>query len=209
MLLLIVLFSLARSMIADVTASDADAGRDLEGGTAASPIIAFLTGSGRDSLNRSHDEILGFDDDDLEACHDFIQWLFPLHEPSAFSSSAPVMSVAETRIIAESAVAASRFRGALRVMRRFLGVTGAGEGESEVSISAEGGGDVANRIRNGDHNLLRITRILRSLRLAGLEAEAALFLRDVTSVGRKNNVSERTLGFWRRAAEEPLFASLR
>jgi hypothetical protein len=53
-----------------------------------------------------------------------------------------------------------------------------------------------------DHNHLRITRIIRSLRVLGLEDEAKAFhnaLEDATT-----RVSSRSREFWRRAAERAL-----
>ena len=59
-----------------------------------------------------------------------------------------------------------------------------------------------------DHNHLRITRILRSLRLFGLEAEAAEFHAQLVAVARRGAVNRRSLGYWQRAVSEPLFSSL-
>lgn len=54
-----------------------------------------------------------------------------------------------------------------------------------------------------DHNHLRITRIIRSLRVLGLEAEALAFykaLEETTPL----HVSKRSREYWRRAAERSL-----
>lgn len=68
---------------------------------------------------------------------------------------------------------------------------------------------VALWAHNGDHNLLRITRIIRSLRLFGLEAESRMFYRAARAVGEARGLSGTTLQFWQRASEEPPFAPLR
>lgn len=63
-----------------------------------------------------------------------------------------------------------------------------------------------NWVKSFNHNHLRITRILRSLRVLGLEAEAEAFfeaLKVVCECGGK--ISARSLLFWTRAAERPLF----
>ena len=55
----------------------------------------------------------------------------------------------------------------------------------------------------GDHNHLRISRIIRSLRVLGLEEEAQAFyaaLEETTPL----HVSGRSREFWRRAAERSL-----
>jgi hypothetical protein len=49
------------------------------------PLLRFYTG-GRDSEGRTLDEILSWDDQELEFCHDYIQWLFPNDVPSGVNS---------------------------------------------------------------------------------------------------------------------------
>jgi Opioid growth factor receptor (OGFr) conserved region len=59
-----------------------------------------------------------------------------------------------------------------------------------------------------NHNHLRITRILSSLRLLGLEEEAAAFYHCLEALYRKESasaeprISEETFDYWRRAATE-------
>ncbi|KZF25259.1 hypothetical protein L228DRAFT_244052 [Xylona heveae TC161] len=61
-------------------------------------------------------------------------------------------------------------------------------------------------VRPFGHNHLRITRIIRSLRILGLEPEAEAFfaaLKSVYSSG-KGNISSRSFTFWTRSAKRPL-----
>ena len=60
-----------------------------------------------------------------------------------------------------------------------------------------------------DHNHLRITRILRSLRLFGLEKEAEAFHAEVVSMASAGVVGQRSLRYWERAVREPIFQTLR
>ena len=55
-----------------------------------------------------------------------------------------------------------------------------------------------------DHNHLRITRIIRSLRVLGLEKAALAFHSALIANDFKRRVSDRTLIFWERAAKRPL-----
>jgi len=55
-----------------------------------------------------------------------------------------------------------------------------------------------------DHNHLRITRIIRSLRVLGLEEEARVFFEALKSVQESSNISQRSLMYWTRAAIRPL-----
>lgn len=56
-----------------------------------------------------------------------------------------------------------------------------------------------------DHNHLRITRIIRSLRVLGLEEEAKQFQRALVENDARGVVSSRSKAFWARAAERPLY----
>ncbi|KAL8684685.1 MAG: hypothetical protein Q9218_008189 [Villophora microphyllina] len=58
-----------------------------------------------------------------------------------------------------------------------------------------------------NHNHLRITRIIRSCRILGLEPEALIF-HDAVSRAAKQKLGkkvERSLMYWKRAAERPLY----
>src|SRR4051794_11457935 len=57
-----------------------------------SRLIDFYAGAGKDSEGRRLLTILSWDDDALEEVHDFIQWLFPLPEPSRFNADAPLLT---------------------------------------------------------------------------------------------------------------------
>jgi DNA-binding transcriptional MerR regulator len=62
-----------------------------------------------------------------------------------------------------------------------------------------------NWVRRYDHNHLRITRIIRSLRVLGLEEEALAFYRALEKVQSESAaISARSLTYWRRAAFRPL-----
>src|SRR5262245_840829 len=64
-------------------------------GVAMSRLVDFYRGAGTDTGGRQLAEIWAWGDDDLEAVHDFIQWLFPLPEPSRFNPDAPRLTEAD------------------------------------------------------------------------------------------------------------------
>ena len=57
-----------------------------------SRLTEFYKGTGTDSEGRTIAMIWAYSHNQWEATHDFIQWLFPLPEPSRFNPSAPVLS---------------------------------------------------------------------------------------------------------------------
>jgi hypothetical protein len=52
-----------------------------------SRLLAFYRGQAPDDAGRWLKDIWEWDDEQLETTHDFIQWLFPLPEPSRFNRS--------------------------------------------------------------------------------------------------------------------------
>jgi hypothetical protein len=125
-------------------------------------------------------EIQQWPDRKLETVHDFIQWIFPLMEPSPVNPEAPVLdaeTIAEIRARPELQQAV---RTSLARMRRFY------EGS-------------AHWISPGNHNYLRITRILKCLKLLGLDADAAAFFQYLE--GFEARVPARSFEFWRDAVK--------
>jgi hypothetical protein len=145
-------------------------------------------------------DIWNMDHDHLENKHNYIQWLFPLPEPSRFNPTAPVLTPDDIAAFHAS----PRLRGALL-------------GSFELMLSFYGLDDTFSRLRlitatsaahwltRGNHNHLRLTRILGCLSLLGLRDHAkALYecLRDLadTPAGRRT-ITNETLEFWRAASE--------
>ena len=84
------------------------------------PLVKFYRGEGRDSEGRLLSEIWAWGNQELEDVHDFIQWLFPLPEPSRFNADAPLMVLGEgtneiqKNVIARQLIARARPAGASR-----------------------------------------------------------------------------------------------
>ncbi len=150
----------------------------------ATPLIAFLSGQGPDGSGRTLDQVLAFSDAELEAAHDYIQWLFPLREPSRAVPGSPVLSAAERDLIrGDESLQQALLRGASRMQRFYE--------END------------HWLRAYDHNHLRITRIVRAVRmLVGLEA-AEGFLRAIMArhLGAGQPVNSQSVAFWQEALE--------
>jgi hypothetical protein len=147
-----------------------------------SAITAFLEGDGTDSRGRTIFDVIVFDDDALERTHDFIQWLFPLTEHSRAVPDAPVLTAAEVEAIRRSVMAQCALAAATDRMAAFYGAT-------------------HDWLMPNDHNHLRITRIIRSLRLlrddAAADAFKAFILARVEAT--RAPVSARSRGYWTTA----------
>lgn len=84
------------------------------------------------------------------------------------------------------------------------------EHQKNPHIEKLGDGGFERRARNWvmrfNHNHLRITRIIRSLRVLGLEEEAKVFFEAVEGVHNDTKkISDRSLMYWRRAMDRPLY----
>ena len=76
----------------------------------ARPIVMFLEGEGTDARSRTVFDVLAMDDVAMERTHDFIQWLFPLPEPSAAVPGSPVLTPGDIQAIRVSELAPIAFR---------------------------------------------------------------------------------------------------
>lgn len=169
-------------------------------------LVRFFSG-GADDAGRTHAEILAWDDERLEQVHDYIQWLFPLPERSGANPAAPVLDAVSIAAIRADAGMQARLRAAWRRMLAFYGF------EVRQGAVAEGAAfarRAAVWLHPGDHNHLRITRILRSLRVLGLEAEAQQFWRALADLYKRDRtaarqrITERSFAYWEQAANAPL-----
>jgi Opioid growth factor receptor (OGFr) conserved region len=149
------------------------------------PLHAFLANIGTDGRHRNVEEVLTFSDEKLERVHDYIQWLFPLPTRSSAQPNAPVLTDREIAAIRTDERALDNLRRATERMLRFYGGT-----EWWLTWS--------------DHNHLRISRILQSLRLlAGKDAarrfhDAILILHDAAG----SPISPHNLRYWEKALRD-------
>jgi hypothetical protein len=167
------------------------------------PIVAFYAGDSPDAVGRSLAEILAWDDERLEQVHDFIQWLFPLSQASGVNPLAPLVTRTTVEAFAGDPVLRGRLLASFDRMLRFYGLERY-TGDNGLAVRPAATYDARKHAWQtpGNHNHLRITRILTSLGLLGLgqEAEAfgaclaRLFEREGTSA-----ISERSFQFWMNA----------
>lgn len=170
-----------------------------------SPILAFYRMTGLDAAGRSLSDIMAFGDRELEAIHNYIQWLFPLAEESGANSRAPLLTATDMAAFREDPALRERMIRSLVMMLEFYGLALSGhDGVPAVRVSSLFVQRKTAWLRVDNHNLLRITRILRSLTLLGLpEYAGALFacLERLYSV-YGDTIGQRTLNFWREAVHD-------
>ena len=169
-----------------------------------SRILDFLSGAGTDGSGRRIDQIQAWDDRRLEAVHDYIQWLFPLPEASGFNPDAPILTGADIATLKHDPGLQEALRRSWRRMLAFYRLDAIAAPGAPVAALDAASVVRAHWMRPGDHNMLRISRILRCLALAGLGHEAALTLAALERVyaapGGAQAIGARSLGYWRQAA---------
>ena len=168
-----------------------------------SPLVVFYRDGAPDDCGRTLAEVLAWDDNRLEAVHDFIQWLFPLPEPSGANPTAPILTPETIRVFRSSIAVQDRLRQSFQRMLRFYGLR---QVSGPAGLGVERAPNFSERsqiwLRPMNHNHLRLTRILRSTLLLGLEAESKALFHALNALYREfpDSIPARTHAFWSTAA---------
>ena len=170
-----------------------------------SRIIGFYSDTDPDHRGRYLREIQRWSDNQLEKVHDYIQWLFPLPEPSGFNLAAPVLSRESIQEFRARPDLQERLRGSFLGMMNFYGLVARINKRVTVTRAPGFTAKAAVWLSPGNHNHLRITRILKSLSVLGLEAEAKAFFDCLSEIYEEEqnkplpSISEETMLYWGEA----------
>jgi hypothetical protein len=168
--------------------------------SATDPIVAFYSGA-PDDRGRTVGEILAWDDERLESVHDYIQWLFPLRQPSGVNPGAPLVTDVTVRAFSTDPRLTALLHSAFERMLRFYGLS-EGPNESIQPVPSRFPARAPVWLRPGNHNHLRLTRIMTSLATLGLRDDATALQRCLVKIAAEHGrVTARTLEFWRGALD--------
>lgn len=144
-----------------------------------SRLVVFLEGSGADSQGRRLSDVWQFDDDEIEHTHDFIQWMFPLREVSGSNFTAPTLLASDIEAIQSSVQCRQNLEKSSTWILAFF------ERTEEI-------------FQYTNHNHLRVTRIIKSLRLLHSDQMADQFKQDVLAIiqERQARINPVTVAFW-------------
>lgn len=145
-----------------------------------------------------------FDDDDtLECCHSYVQWLFPIDAQSRFNDACAPLCRLEAQRIARTVTPSARLLYSFRLMLRFYGFI-LRDGIIEIDLARE---RRLTHLNLSSHNWMRVTRILRCLSLCGMGELAREWLRalhiEVFETRRVHNASSSFRSYWENAALTP------
>ena len=145
-------------------------------------IVGFIEGKTPDHRGRILAIVLQQTDHQAETTHDYIQWLFPLDEPSRSVMSAPVINELDIEDIRHSELAQQNL---VKSASWFLGFLERND----------------HWITRYDHNHLRITRAIKSLRLLTSDQAADEFRDKVIALAGNNLnlVDQKARDFWASA----------
>lgn len=161
-----------------------------------SPLIRFYRGTGNDHAGRTIDRIWSFDHVQLEEVHDYVQWLFPNPGASRYNPEAPLLSPADAETFAGDPGLVARAVRSLDLMLEFYGMVRSG-------TSVARGPAFPDRrdmwVLPGDHNHLRLSRILVFLNEIGLRTLARSLQYELVDIaGREGRgvISPKTQRLW-------------
>lgn len=159
-------------------------------------IVAFYNGYHGDAKGRTIDELWTWSNQQLEESHDFVQWLFPLRNRSNFGADAPLLEDGDVNAFLVNEDLRTSLLKSLDLMLRFYGLRRAGQRIEQTDDWPERS---TRWLTTGNHNFMRITRILKSLSILGLgEHAAALFdeLQRVFESGHADVIGSETYKHW-------------
>lgn len=145
-------------------------------------IVGFLEGKTPDHLGRILAMLLQQTDYQAETNHDYIQWLYPLDEPSRSVNGVPILTDLDIDEIRQSSLAQANLA---KSARWFLGFLERND----------------HWITKYNHNHLRITRVIKSLRLLASDKAADEFKDKVLGYlgDDLNLIDPKARSFWNSA----------
>ena len=138
-------------------------------------LTSFYLGS-VDDHNRTLDYILNQDDEFWELCHNYIQWVFPTSEKSMYNLTVPILLDDDILYWRTNETIKTKLKESYDRYLLFL---------------------VNNQniwVTKSDHNHLRISRVLKCLRLSGLDNLATQLYEFVST---KDEINYSTKEFWK------------
>ncbi len=162
-------------------------------------LASFYLGLTPDSQGRMIEDIWTWDYHRLEYTHDYIQWLFPLKERSNFNLTAPVLNDRVIVFFMDNDLLKKRLFRSLSMMLKFYGLESS-KGADNILIKKTS--EYRERsmlwVTEGNHNYLRITRIMTCLMTLGLQSYARAFFDCLANIyiEEGDEIGDVTYRYW-------------
>lgn len=144
-----------------------------------SEITRFYDGSGVDQNGRYISDYFKFDNKDMEGCHDWVQWAFPIPEPSSFNPGAPLLTKDDVQ--------------AFDVLKYRNGNIRAKNLTRMYDQTRDFFDSTYQKWGSIDHNQLRISRIIRCMKLLDYEADAWSLFFWAMSIPKTTNTQTKKI----------------
>lgn len=163
-----------------------------------SQITDFFALKKPDANGRMLFHVIGLQDSQIENSHDLIPWLFPTREKSKFNPDMPTLTEEDITQFKSNPELQNNLRLAYSRFLLFLGL----QSENNKVVKGENFHERYSDVWSyWNHNFIRITRAISSLRTLGLMAESWALYEGVLDVCSSEPVSitESTKAFWMAA----------
>jgi hypothetical protein len=167
-----------------------------------SQLITFYRGLGPDNSGRYLRDVQQQSLQELEAVHNYIQWLFPLPEPSAAVPNSPVLTPEDIVEFRKDAGLESALLKSFEIMLTFYGLQLADiNGQLRVTPAASFPARSQVWLTPYNHNFLRLTRILRCLDQLGCKRHARALLEALQDLylHYSSVIGSTTFRYWQLA----------
>ncbi len=163
-----------------------------------SDITAFYADIDGDQQGRLITEIWQFDQQQLESCHDYIQWLFPLEKLSQFSPQAPLLTQADLDEFHHSIIFKNNLLRSLDLMLNFYGFK---REHQAITPASNFSVRVNSWLQPNSHHMKCISRILKSLRLLDMTQYSELFFTALNQLYlHRPEIIGDSFMYWQQAA---------
>jgi len=151
-------------------------------------IESFYCLQSPDNLGRKLSDYWAADDEWLENTHNYIQWMFPLQEKSAFNMNSPILSEEDRLKCIWNEEVYNNLCTSFNTMTVFYGLWRTTNHSPRIQ----------RWVTPGNHNFLRMTRILKSCMLLGAEPQARFLFRRLEEIYKDHSeiITGKAMNFW-------------
>ena len=171
-----------------------------------SAITDFYSGKS-DHTGRTLEDVWQYNHRELENTHNYIQWLFPIIEPSYFNRSTPKLLISDIRQFEDNKELRHNLLISFLIMLDFYGLSCDLKNSNILVYKGEDYEEKKVYWQTGkNHNFLRITRILTSLKLLGCEKISLAFYKCLMKLVEEDprGFNFTSLEYWKNAVKELL-----
>lgn len=157
-------------------------------------LLRFYRGGQKNANGFTLEEILAFDDKQMEDHHDFIQWIFPTKN-NGVNPQAPELDLPLIQAALKDSLLRENMLRAFHKMLAYYGLEMQGKAVVKSAVFHE-------RKKywhiNGSHNLRRMTRMIESMKMLGFTEESTAFANCILTIAQNKEVqiNAKTRDFW-------------